>query len=225
MTMSLAVLLLISGTVQAGIKLVPTGTQVGGDPQIEWSFDVYLTPGSSLSALSSFTLTVGPILGLDGQAAPVKINVSDVSIISPPHLLPSPVGVWLWDSQTFGYGSQSSGYPTPYATTTVPFLFIGTYPVAVPTGSGPGLLLGDISLTGQYSGPTTLPPTLQLDYTSSLDVTAQGQLIPESASSPVTAGPGFMVIPEPSSLVIVALVGSSLMGVGLLRRRRRMAVS
>ncbi len=223
MIMSLATLLIISGTVQAGIKLVPTGTQVGGDPQIEWTFDVYLTPGSSLSTLSSFTLTVGPLTGLDGQAAPVNINVSDVPVISSP--LPLPVGVWGWDPQTFVYGSQSSGFSTPYATTTVPFGFLDLYPVTAPTGSGPGLLLGQISLTGEYSGPTILPPTLPLYYTSSLDVNAQGQLINESASSPVTAGPGFMVIPEPSSLVIVALVGSSLMGVGLLRRRRREAVS
>ena len=222
--MLLATLLMISATAEAGITVVPKNTQLSGDPQIDWSFSVYLTPGSklaasTLSSIDSVTFTVENVIGLNWQNELPDIQISNVPLT---HGLPD--GVWLWDPQTFSYGTQQLE-GTTVATTTAPFTFVvGFNSITVPTTGSPlGLLLGEFNLISQYSGPTSVPPSLQLSYTSSLNLNANGSEVTTTVDSPVVAGPGFVVVPEPSTLVIVALVGTSLMGVGLLRRWRRVA--
>ena len=118
--MLLVTLLMISATAEAGITVVPKNTQLSGDPRIDWSFSVYLTPGSTLTAstlssIDSVTFTVENVIGLNWQNEIPDIQISNVSLTNG-----LPDGAWLWDPQTFSYGTQQLE-GTTVATTTAPF--------------------------------------------------------------------------------------------------------
>ncbi len=228
---SFAMLLIVPVTAEAGITLKPKGTQIIGDPNIEWEFSVYLDPGSTLAAsylkiaqkpayTDSFTFTVENVIGLYWPQ-----NVKP-DIVATPALASIPLAQgWIWSQQAISYRTTQLEGQT-VETATVPFTFdVGSQPIT-DSSKSPPLLLGTFSLISTYTGPHGLPPTLQLTYFDSLDLnTNTGQPIITNVNSPVeiVAAPEYFIVPEPSSLVVVALVGSSLLGVGLLRRRRRAA--
>ena len=64
-TLSLATLLTISGTAEAGISLSNPKVQQTGDPHTEYSFSILLIPGSSTTLPFGTSFTLNNLIGID----------------------------------------------------------------------------------------------------------------------------------------------------------------
>jgi len=210
--LSLAMLLSISGTVEAGVVVLPKSVQQTRNPQIEYAFSVYLTPGSTLAPGSLIPpawpsyFTLNNLAGIDPFAVVSITNtpsgVSWLPLFGIPQIEHLPV--------------QEPNGPHvfyPVIATSVTFGYVGGSTITNSTGANE--LVGNFTITEPCSSIPLLPAG------SSIATTYSCYQIKNSCGNSVPIL--FTVVPEPSSLVVVALVGSSLLGVGLLRRRRRVA--
>jgi hypothetical protein len=215
---SLATLLIMAGTAEAGIKIVNPVVKQTGDPNTEYDFSVYLTNGTikpGIPFTTSFTLD--NLLGINiptfasNPVLDVAELFSDVHIRNTPYLDG-------WTPVVNSNGTATVG-TTSFDTTTLTFGFTHRRHglLSVTAGDTP-VLLGNFSIS--YDSPST---PLFPAGTSTLSITDQIDGVTQS--SPLTffvaPEPSSLVAPEPSSLVVVALVGSCLMGFRLLRQRRR----
>jgi len=202
--LSLGTLLIISGTVQAGISVSNPVVKQTGDPTTEYDFSIYLTNGTVTPGVPFKTFfTLDNLIGINIDTNPI-LNIpeltSDIHISNTPYL-----GFDGWTPFVVGNGTAIVGGQS-VDTTTLTFGFTGLFPV---TAGNTPVLLGNFSITdASYSIPPLPPGTLSI--TDQIDGITQPPI-------------SFVVAPEPSSLVVVALVGFSLTGVGLLRRWRRVA--
>lgn len=202
---SLGILLALSGTVEAGITLSGGTYQGIGDPQSSYEFLASLDPGSTLSPGSLWpSITLPSYFTLD-QLIGIK-GIADVTITTPDPANQS----WF---PIFGIPSKQEltvdGQTSWVFATSVTFFYTGN---SITNTSSSALPLGEFLIyEDDYSIPA-LPAGLQLPVTYSSQTLG---------SPPETSSLTFTVVPEPSSLVVVALVGASSMGVGLLRRWRR----
>jgi PEP-CTERM motif len=200
-------MLIVAGTAEAGITVAGGGYKGIGDPQASYTFSAYLDPGSTLApgsllppALpSSFTLD--HLIGIDG--------LTDITITN------TPSGVsWfpifgLPEKKELIVGGVDYG---SFESTSVTSFFTGSAPIT--NSSSSEELLGQFTITeDDYSIPA-------LPGGAGIPVTYSFQTEGSSGSSTVE----FTVVPEPSSLVLMALAGSSFLGFSFLRRRRRPAV-
>jgi len=205
-----AMLLIVSGTAEAGVVVAPKSVHQSGDPQIEYDFSVYLTPGTTLAPGSLIPpawpsyFTLNNLPGIDPFAV---VNITNTNGVS-----------WL---PVFGLPQienltvQEPGGPVTFhnvVDTSVTFGYVGLH--AFTNNTGANELVGNFTITEPCSSIPLLPGD------SSISITYSYQTQGQSGSNVPLA---FTVAPEPSSLVVVALVGSSLMGIGLLRRWRRTA--
>lgn len=203
-----AMLLIISGTVQAGITLSPKGTQLTGDPKISYEFTATLTSGSLVPGAGD-SFEINKLLGIND----VSPAAADYSVILNGKndskdwavtysLLPSKVDV-KFDGKDYKLFASD-----------VTFTYIGKSTLTGPED------LGDFTIK-ETTQDKSLPP-----WTAGVSLPSETYTWTVGPIGKTNTGGGtlvFSVVPEPSSLVVVALVGTSLMGVGLLRRWCRVA--
>ncbi len=198
---SLAVLFAIAGKAEGGIKVAnPKVTQIG-DPTIEYSVSVYLTPGSTLYA------SLQPVIALNLLA-----GVGPIPIVSGSGLY----GTWFnWLALIGPSHNENVTITEPNGTqtfnviaTSVAFDYLGS---KITNNTTQEELLGTFVITQPFSSLPLLPGGSEIPISYSI------QGVPQS--TPLE----FSVVPEPSSLVVVGLVGLSVSGYALLRRRRRAA--
>ena len=199
---SLAMFLIIPATVEAGITIKNPQVQQTGDPHTQYDFSVYLSPGDTINPLTT-SITLNNLVGINYHnllafATGIQINNSPSGLLWVPTI----------DSVTYG---PSSALPTgSYYATSLTFTFLGFG--SITAGSTP-LLLGNFSISDDFY---SIPAFTSSQVNVGSSITENGQTTNNPAFD-------FTVAPEPSSLVIVALAGSSLLAVGLLRRLRRAA--
>jgi hypothetical protein len=200
---SLGMLLMISVTAKAGITVSGGNYKGITDPRASYTFSAYLDPGSTLApgslwpiALpSSFTLN--HLIGIDGLA---NISITD-----------TPSGVsWL---PVFGIPQKTElivggvDYGS-YEATSVTFFYTGCRSFTNSSGSLDPL--GQFTITEPCYSIPALPTGGEIPVTYSF------QTKDSSGSNSLE----FTVVPEPSSLVVVALASCSFLGFSFLRRRR-----
>jgi len=206
-------LLISSATAEAGITLSKETTKLTGDPTLTYSFTAILNSGTLYSSTktgqiaSSFELY--NLIGIDITSFSVHVTISPSTDQNDWSESFTPVPV-VFNKQKYK-GSD------------VTFTYIGKTPL--PAGKT-GAPLGEFTITelippkAFQKSPPPLPP-----WIGSIPASYTWSVGPKGA---ITTGGGpiqftVLSVPEPSSLVVVALVGCSLTGVGLLRRRRRVA--
>ena len=198
---TLGVLVISSGQAEAGIKVSNSTVVQTGDPTIQYSVSVYLTPGSSLYAnLLQPVFTLDYLPGIDPLAL---VNITGNSGLWGAVLLP-----FKFENVTINEPNGPVTYPDIVATSVNFFYDIGGQ---IKNTSKQDELLGNFTVTEPRSPLPLLPGGSNIPISYSIQGTPQ--------STPLQ----FTVVPEPSSLVVVALVGLSGSGFVLLRRRRRAA--
>ena len=199
---TLGLLVVITGKAEAGIKVSnPTVLQTG-DPTIQYSVSVYLSPGSSLSAnLFQPVFTLNYLPGIDPLAT---VSIMGNSGIWGAVLLP-----FQFENVTINEPGGPVTYKNIVATSVNFFYDIGG---KIKNTSSQDELLGTFTVTEPNSSLPLLPGGSDIPISYSIQGVAQ--------STPLQFT---NAVPEPSSLVIVALVGLTGSGFALLRRRRRRA--
>ena len=195
----LGVLATLAERSEAGIVITKGSYKGIGDPDPYYAFDVTLQSGSTL--LKGDTITIKDLIGADTNAlTAVPLNSNNKQIWTT--IFPNPVDQAPLIDNNINYGT--------FTAIDVRFKY---------TGSTISASSGDVSLgTFQVFEDTSLPAlpgnsVIQNTYKFNIDGGA-------STGNGIVS---FTVVPEPSSLVIVGLVGSCLIGVSLSRRRRREA--
>ncbi len=209
--MAFAALLLISGTVQAGIKITNSVIEQNGNPQIQYDFSVYLDAGSTLAPGSLMPLGLPSYFTLNNLAGINPLAVVTISK-TPSGVSWSPVfGIPHTETLTVQEPNGAHVFKN-VVDTSVTFGYLGLKTFTNNTGKPK--LLGNFTITELKSSIPMLPEGSSIATTYSYQI---------KNASGTNVSVLFTAAPEPSSLVVVALVGSSLMGVGLLRRWRRAA--
>ncbi len=187
--------LAFSPETQAGLSF-SGGDYVGnGGSAPYYDFRAYLDPGSTLQKNDFFTIK--SLFGIDTSAltvVPLNANNNQLWTTS----FPGPAVQLPLIVNNVNYGS--------YSASDVRFKYKGATVISSPSPQ----LLGEFKIFADIQLPK-LP---------------EGSLLLHSDTYNLNGPPGggtvsFLVAPEPSSFVIASLVGTSLMGLALLRRWRR----
>ena len=206
---SLAAMLAGADSAQAGTSITITGGYKpgGGDPPYDFIFDVYLN-APPLNTPGTNTFQSGDYFTIDGLP-----GVSSTSFHNEPF---SPPGVQWVGGATNTVTTPQPPAPAPYASDfTWNFLGTTVYLAATPTSGpvGSSILLGQFTVESSYTGFTTVPfPNgHEVSYTYTYDGG-----IPGSGTFPIID----LAVPEPTSVVLLA-VGAGVLPMFWLRERRR----
>jgi hypothetical protein len=199
-------IIICTTTAEAGITLSGGGYKGTGDPKAHYDLFAYLDAGSKLVKGTTFDkddfFTLNKLFGIKGAA--------DYTFNTPDKKQQWGAAFGLISHPDLKIGSTDYG---KVAATDVTFFYEGPA-ISNPVGAAP-LLLGEVKIwEDDYHNMPVLPGGSQISITYDyMTKDSKGKNIPFT----------FTVVPEPSSLVIVTLVGSCVAGLALVRNRRRAA--
>jgi len=214
--------LIVPAAAEAGIPLSKGTSKETGDPKISYSFSASLDVGFTLvsdlvtpKSASSFELV--DLIGINDTtpaAASFKVILNGKDDSKDWTVTYDYLGKIKVTVDKVKYTVKASD---------VIFTYNGKTNLKATTKTGPQDL-GDFTIK-ETTGDKTLPlwsvgSLIPASYSDTTTNTSTGKPVTTKA---VNLDFNLVSAPEPSSLVVVALVGCSLTGVGLLRRRRRVA--
>ncbi len=204
----LGAMVVVGREARAGISLTGGFKPTTGDPTYDYSFEVYLDPGDTITTGDSFTIDALP--GVVPKTAYKSLKLPSYSLTGEPD---DPPGV-IWTPSISLLSTTK--YPDPYKSN-ITWTFYGDTPIVNPAGSGQKIDLGEFDVVTAVNFATNPP------VTNGTPVNYAYTVLGGNGKS--SSGTGivelFSLVPEPSSATIVLLMGGTSGFLGLIARLRR----